>query len=61
MEARGDMFKIENLFKRPIPFNTHDIGIWQIVMEIMGYLSAVSNIFIYSYSSHSQLFAKKNW
>jgi len=28
IEAWSDMFKLENLYKRPIPFNTNDIGIW---------------------------------
>jgi len=45
------MFKLENLHKRPTPFNTHDIGVWAKVMEVMSYLGAVSNIFLFAFGN----------
>ena len=57
IEARSDMFKIENLCRRPHTFNTNDIGIWATVLEVMSYVSVVSNLFLFAFSSDQGSFS----
>ncbi len=47
------MYKIENLCRRPPSYNVNDIGVWAKVLEVMSYISVVSNLFLLSFGRGS--------
>lgn len=56
IESYSDRFKIFNLYRRPLPTRAKNIGSWKPVLTIMGLLSVVTNIFLFSFSSN-QMFS----
>jgi len=52
IEARNDVFKLENTLRRPIPFKTHHIGSWSHTIELFCFLSIFSNIIVSCYASN---------
>jgi len=61
VETRTDTYKIENLCRRPISFNTHDIGIWSKIVEIISYCAVVSNLFLFAFSSNQARIEGTEW
>ena len=61
VEIRVDAWKICTQCRRPLPGGAEDIGTWQDIMELMGYLAITTNllivIFTASDSSGSGLFS----
>jgi hypothetical protein len=55
-ERRSDAYKIEKLCRRPLSWNTSDIGIWDDIMIIMSLTSVFTNLFLFAFaSSHSNM------
>jgi hypothetical protein len=51
VEARSDLFRMENTCRRPIPFKTHTIGSWNSTIELFCCLSVFSNLIISCFCS----------
>jgi anoctamin-10 len=52
IEARSDLFKLENTLRRPIPFKTYHIGSWSNTIELFCFFSVFSNIIVSCYASN---------
>jgi len=50
-EARSDIFKLEKTLKRPHVIKTVSIGSWQLVLEVMAFMSIFTNIVLFAYAS----------
>ena len=51
IEARSDIFRLEQTLKRPIPAKTHHIGSWSGLIQLFCFLSVFSNIIVSCYAS----------
>ena len=51
IEARSDLFRLENNCRRPIPKKDHTIGSWSLIIRMFCALSIFSNIIITSFAS----------
>lgn len=51
-ERRSDAYKIETLCRRPLPRECSDIGIWDDLMKLIGFMSIFTNIFLISFGTY---------
>jgi len=51
LELRQDVFKIENLHKRPFSRKAHDIGSWASALEFLTFMSIFTNLVLSCYAS----------
>jgi len=51
LETKGDMFKFERNSRRPFSKKCHDIGTWEIALDILTIMSVFTNIVLCCYAS----------
>ena len=50
-EIRLDAYKYTTQTRRPLGHRARDIGIWLRILEVMTYISVISNVSIYSHAN----------
>ena len=63
-EIRLDAYKYTTQTRRPLGHRARDIGIWLRILEVMTYMSVISNVSIYRklfLSLSNGLYKKKDW
>ena len=51
LETKSDMFKFERTARRPFAKKAHDIGTWEIALDILTIMSVFTNIVLCCYAS----------
>ena len=51
LETKSDMFKFERTARRPFSKKCHDIGTWEIALDILTIMSVFTNIVLCCYAS----------
>lgn len=51
LETKSDMFKMERTSRRPLSKKAHDIGTWEIALDILTIMSVFTNIVLCCYAS----------
>ena len=51
IQVRSDLYKVKKLRRKKIPQKTNGIGIWNVILNFMTIVSALSNLFLFAFSS----------
>ena len=51
LETKSDMFKFERTARRPLSRKAHDIGAWELALDILTFGSVFTNIVLCCYAS----------
>ena len=52
IEIKQDIWKLYNVYQRPIPFKVNGLGSWLVVMNIMSIIAVITNIVLIAFASH---------
>lgn len=52
VEIKQDIWKLYNVYQRPLPFKVNGLGSWLGVMNIMSIIAIMSNIVLVAFASH---------
>mmetsp|Transcript_24137 Transcript_24137/g.33847 ORF Transcript_24137/g.33847 Transcript_24137/m.33847 type:complete len:693 (+) Transcript_24137:62-2140(+) len=57
VEMRSDAFKLLEGMQRPHPRGAKDIGVWFEILEIISYVSVITNVCLVMFACHNNLFS----
>ena len=55
VEFHSDIFKLTNVYRKPRVLRTSSIGTWQLLISLLVWSSALTNCFIFGYSSRQMM------
>ncbi len=61
IEIRVDAMKLCRVSRRPFPKSAEDIGTWQTILEVMGTLAVMSNVYLITFTSSTQVDVDRKW
>jgi hypothetical protein len=61
IEIRVDAMKLCRVSRRPFPKSAEDIGTWQTILEVMGTLAVMSNVYLITFTSSVQVDVDRKW